>query len=81
MLSTNIAARMRDCLVRQIVWVVQLRDLEKVFSPFVTTREKGTGLGLAVAAKIIEAHGGTIEARSEPGKGAALTLRLPRMVV
>jgi signal transduction histidine kinase len=59
------------------------RDLTKViFNPFGwmkggTSRE-GTGLGLAICHKIVERHGGTIRAESEPGKGAAFILRLPR---
>lgn len=53
--------------------------LEKVFSPFYTTREKGTGLGLAVAAKIIEAHGGRLWAESVEGKGSQFHMRLERV--
>jgi signal transduction histidine kinase len=53
-------------------------ELEKVFSPFYTTKEKGSGLGLAVAAKIVEGHRGRIEAESTPGHGSVFRIRLPR---
>ena len=53
-------------------------QLERVFSPFFTTKHKGTGLGLAVAAKIVETHGGRLEASSELGKGSTFYVHLPR---
>jgi two-component system, NtrC family, nitrogen regulation sensor histidine kinase GlnL len=42
--------------------------IEHMFDPFVTSKAKGTGLGLALVAKLIADHGGTIECDSEPGK-------------
>jgi PAS domain S-box-containing protein len=54
-------------------------QLTQVFSPFFTTKEKGTGLGLAVASKIVEAHHGSIEVASEPGKGSTFVVCLPRV--
>jgi two-component system sensor histidine kinase HydH len=50
---------------------------ERIFEPFVTTKEKGSGLGLAVARRIVEEHGGTISAGDAPGGGAAIEIRLP----
>ena len=50
--------------------------LEKMFTPFLTSKTKGTGLGLAIAHKIVEAHGGAIEAKNGPAGGATFTIRL-----
>ena len=49
----------------------------RVFDTFYSTRPGGSGLGLPTTRKIIEAHGGTIDVRSEPGKGSQFTVRLP----
>ncbi|HEU4407229.1 MAG TPA: HAMP domain-containing sensor histidine kinase [Polyangiaceae bacterium] len=52
--------------------------LSRVGSPFFTTREGGTGLGVALARAIIAQHGGTLHYRSEPGRGTVATVSLPR---
>jgi signal transduction histidine kinase len=49
----------------------------RVFEPFFTTRPGGTGLGLAVARQIVEAHGGSIDVGDRPGGGACFTVKLP----
>jgi len=51
-----------------------------IFQPFFTTKINGTGLGLAVVKQTAEAHGGTVDARSQAGGGTSVSLRLPRPV-
>jgi signal transduction histidine kinase len=51
--------------------------LGKVFGAFYTTKQGGSGLGLPTARKIIEAHGGTIDVESTPGRGTKVTIWLP----
>lgn len=50
---------------------------KRAFEPFFTTRNEGTGLGLAVVAAIVSAHSGDISLQSEEGKGSAFILQLP----
>ena len=51
--------------------------LGKVFGAFYTTKQGGSGLGLPTARKIVEAHGGTIDVESAPGRGTKVTIWLP----
>jgi signal transduction histidine kinase len=51
--------------------------LGKVFGAFYTTKQGGSGLGLPTARKIVEAHGGTIDVESAPGRGTKVTVWLP----
>jgi signal transduction histidine kinase len=58
---------------------VPQEHLDHIFEPFYTTKDVGggTGLGLPVARRIIEEHGGWLEARNMPAGGAAFTVYLP----
>lgn len=49
----------------------------QIFEPFITTRVRGTGLGLAVARRIAEQHGGTLTGENHPSGGAVFELRFP----
>ncbi len=51
----------------------------RLFDPFFTTKEKGTGLGLPIAARIVEKHGGLIQYQTQPGKGTTFSVLLPRV--
>ena len=51
--------------------------LEKIWDPFFTTKEKGTGLGLGIVRNIIESHNGNIKIENRPGGGAQVTIGLP----
>jgi signal transduction histidine kinase len=52
-------------------------ELPKIFDPFYTTKEKGTGLGLAVSYNIIKKMNGTLTVESEADKGSIFTITIP----
>jgi two-component system sensor histidine kinase HydH len=56
---------------------IQKNDLKRIFDPFFSTREEGTGLGLAVSYQIVRSHGGNIYVASEPDRGSTFTVVLP----
>lgn len=71
---------------RKDILTVHLKDsgcgipeeyLESIFEPFKTYKEDGTGLGLSLSRRIIEAHGGTISVSSKVGHGSDFTIKLP----
>lgn len=55
---------------------IHAQDLDKIFVPFFTTKEKGSGIGLALARQIAILHGGEISVQSELGKGTTFALTL-----
>jgi two-component system sensor histidine kinase PilS (NtrC family) len=78
-------AREEDSQVGSQIWIevaddgpgVAPQERERIFEPFVTSKEKGTGLGLATVHKIVEAHGGSIELACPDGGGSRFRVRLP----
>ena len=59
---------------------IAAEDLPRIFDPGFTTRGVGvgTGLGLAICHRIVQEHGGTIDVTSQLGRGATVSLRLPK---
>lgn len=51
--------------------------IDRIFNPFFTTKDHGTGLGMAISKKIVEAHEGLIDVVSEPGRGTEFVVSLP----
>jgi signal transduction histidine kinase len=68
-----------ECIVRVIDTGpgIAPEHLEKIFTPYFTTKSGGSGLGLPTARRIVEEHGGTLEVHSEPGRGTEFTIALP----
>jgi signal transduction histidine kinase len=56
---------------------IPAEDLSRIFDPFYSTKEKGTGLGLAFTLQVVKEHGGTVRCESEVGRGTAFHVRLP----
>jgi nitrogen fixation/metabolism regulation signal transduction histidine kinase len=56
---------------------IKRKDIEKIFDPFFSTKETGTGLGLTIVLKIMQNHGGYVRIWSEEGKGSQFSLYFP----
>jgi two-component system NtrC family sensor kinase len=57
------------------------KDLSKIFDPFFTSKEQGTGLGLSVVYGIISSHHGTVQVKSKVGEGTTIVIKLPMEVM
>lgn len=66
-----------ECVIEDNGEGIAEENLPRVFDPYFTTKSDGTGLGLALSAKIVEEHGGTISLDSSLGRGTRVTVRLP----
>ncbi len=77
----SIHAHKRDNFVEIIIKDtgkgIDPKDIPHIFDPFFTTRADGTGLGLSVVHRLINAHGGDIQVKSELGKGTTFIIKLP----
>lgn len=73
--GTRVEARISDTGVG-----IPREDLDRIFHPFFTTKEKSLGLGLAVSHMVIDAHQGLIQVTSHPGRGTTVALTLPLWV-
>lgn len=84
--SPEVRVSMGENLAGSEVWVriadngrgIDEETRERIFDPFYTSRENGTGLGLALCRKIVDAHHGTIEVESAPDEGTEFVLAFPR---
>jgi C4-dicarboxylate-specific signal transduction histidine kinase len=66
-------------LVRDAGPGIRQHDIDRVFEPFVTTKQGGLGLGLAICRSIVRAHGGEIRAFNNPEGGSTFQISLPRI--
>ena len=56
---------------------IKKEEMERIFQPFFTTKQKGSGLGLFIVNHFVQAHSGYLEVNSEYGKGTTITVVLP----
>ncbi len=78
--TAEIVAGRAICWVQDTGCGLNQKYASKVFDPYFTTKSDGTGLGLAMSAKIVEEHGGSIEFTSSADVGTTVTVKLPLSV-
>jgi len=66
-----------DIAVKDTGTGIPEENLRDIFNPFFTTKESGTGLGLALSYAMVERHGGNIKVESRAGEGSTFTVSLP----
>jgi signal transduction histidine kinase len=83
--TISVAARAVEAPVPSVLITVHdtgpgiaTETLCRIWEPYVTTKPGGTGLGLAIVRQTILAHGGSVDATSEPGRGTTVSITLPR---
>jgi two-component system nitrogen regulation sensor histidine kinase GlnL len=68
---------MVDIIISDTGCGIDHQEMERIFTPYFTTKNKGSGLGLAISQKIIEDHNGLLKIDSKPGEGTTVTISLP----
>lgn len=68
---------MVDIVVSDTGCGIDQHEMDRIFTPYFTTKSKGSGLGLAISQKIIEDHNGLLKIESSPGEGTTITISLP----
>jgi len=68
---------MVDITIRDTGCGINPEEMDRIFTPYFTTKSKGSGLGLAISQKIIEDHHGLLKITSSPDEGTTLTVSLP----
>ncbi|PLX94680.1 MAG: hypothetical protein C0620_05575 [Desulfuromonas sp.] len=77
-IETHVTPHQAEIVISDHGCGIEPEVLPTIFNPFVTTKDTGTGLGLATAHNIVQSHGGDILVSSQPGKGSRFTIQLPR---
>jgi signal transduction histidine kinase len=70
--------RYLDVMLKDTGEGIRPDDLPRVYEPYFTTKKTGIGLGMAIAKRMVEAHGGGIAISSEPGKGTCVRVSIPK---
>jgi two-component system nitrogen regulation sensor histidine kinase GlnL len=68
---------MVDIIITDTGCGIDKQEMDRIFTPYFTTKSKGSGLGLAISQKIIEDHNGLLKIESTPEKGTTVTISLP----
>ena len=76
-MSLQPAGKTIDVLVKDTGPGISEEEAVRIWQPFYTTKEDGTGFGLAICQAIVEGHGGTLEVASQEDEGSTFTMRLP----
>ena len=79
--STGDPSGLEEVPARNIGRGIAAKDMNRVLTPFYSTKGTGTGLGLSITRRLIREHGGSLSFESEPGRGTTFRIRLPLEVI